>query len=271
MLSKFKKIISVIRYLIKEPSLINKILEDDNANKISCDKEFPQFKNGLPEISFEKFLASNCEVRIYPYTFLDGGSLLTDLALLKLVCEKVKANTYFEIGTWRGESAVCVAEHVQQCYTLNLSNEEMQKNGWSKDYIQLHGHYSKNTPNITHLFGDSSKFDFSPFLKKIDVIFVDGDHRLDAVIQDSKTATELLRNKDSVIIWHDYKSSPETIRWEVLRGILHGTNKEMHGSLFGVQNTLCAIYFPKEIQSHPLKYPSSPQHEFDITLKLKKD
>src|SRR5438067_9857090 len=41
---------------------------------------------------------------IEPYAFLEGGSLISDLMLLKALARKFHPCTYLEIGTWRGES-----------------------------------------------------------------------------------------------------------------------------------------------------------------------
>ena len=271
MKNKLNKIFQALSLLWKQPSLINKILEDENANRKLVEQEFPKFKRGLPEISFENFLKHKESIEVTPFAFLDGGSLVTDLALIKLICQKFSECSYFEIGTWRGESVCNAASASRECFTLNLSEEEMIGKNWDKEYIKLHGHFSVSNSKINHLYGNSKTFDFSNYKSKMDVIFVDGDHRLPAIIHDSKIAIELMKSNQSIIIWHDYKNSPEQVRWEVLRGILKGVPEQFHSNLFGVENTLCAVYYPYPVESKNLSYPSKPVHHFKINLELDKD
>lgn len=67
--------------------------------------------------------------------------------------QKIEAEDYFEIGTWRGESVANVAPYVKNCFTLNLSDVVMLQKGLDKSYIQMHRFYSKGIKNITHLLG----------------------------------------------------------------------------------------------------------------------
>ncbi len=221
-------------------------------------------KDGLKEIDFFQLWSEEKE-EIQPFAFLDGGSLPTDLALLRILAKKIKAESYFEIGTWRGESVSNVAPLVKNCFTLNLSTEQMRIRGWAEDYIQLHGHYSKLHPNITHLHGDSREFDFTSYRGKMDLVFVDGDHHYDSVVKDTQTAFQLIR-PGGIIVWHDYGNSPENIRWNVAHAILEGCPKEKRKDLFAISNTLCATYLPFEIKSGIRHYPRKPTSNFRITL-----
>ena len=64
-----------------------------------------------------------------------------------------------------------------------------------------------NTPaalKVTQLFGDSATFDFAPYFGTIDLVFVDGSHAYDYVLNDTEIALRLLRDGHGVILWHDY-------------------------------------------------------------------
>ena len=65
---------------------------------------------------------------------------------------------------------------------------------------------------ITQLLGDSGKFDFSPYHTSIDLVFIDGSHDFDYVINDSEIALKLLRNGKGIILWHDYRAGIEVVR-----------------------------------------------------------
>ncbi len=266
-MSKFSKLLRAIQLLASNPSLINKILEDEDVNKRTVISEYG-LEKGLKKIPFKSICKQN-SIIVEPFAFLDGGSLPTDHALLTLLAQHFTDCSYFEIGTWRGESASNVARFAKEVFTLNLSAEELKLLGHDDKYINEQGHFSKNNTKIKQLYGNSFHFNFSPYHKKFDLIFIDGDHRYDAVKNDTAKAFELLKNENSIIVWHDYGSSPELPRWEVLNGILDGAPKEKHNRIYSVENTLCAIYFPDEISASYIDYPQTPTHHFSVNLQIK--
>src|SRR5690606_31227343 len=121
--------------------------------------------------------------------------------------------------------------------------------------IRMHEYFSANHPGIRHLHGDSREFDFRPYHKSQDLVFVDGDHHYDSVVADTQTAFKLLRDDRSMIVWHDYGMSPEHVRWSVFHGILEGTPPEKRRFLYTVSNTLCAVYIPEQLESVKRFYP----------------
>ncbi|MEI6348361.1 MAG: class I SAM-dependent methyltransferase [Bacteroidota bacterium] len=269
-MNKLSKAIKAILLIIRKPYLLNYILEDEQVKK----QEFiAQFSNSsdLRQIAFTQFLEADQNVIVTPYAFLGGSSLATDMALLQLICRKYQVQDYLEIGTWRGESVANVSPYVQNCYSLNLPDETMAQMGLDKDYIGMHRFFSKNTSNITHLFGHSQEFDFEKLNKKFDLIFVDGDHHTDAVEKDTITALTLLKDEKSILVWHDASSDPETPRYEVLLGIYRAIPKEKHKHIYLVSNTLCAVYYPFEIDFTMPKVNIRPEHFFSIELKVKKN
>jgi predicted O-methyltransferase YrrM len=259
---KASKLIRGLIAVVKQPALLNLVLDDESVHERAFKSE-SQMPLGFPEIDFRTF-ASAAET-IKPFAFLDGGSLPTDLALLKIIARKLQASAYFEIGTWRGESVNNVASVVENCFTLNLSNEELKRRNLPEKYIQLHGHFSKNNPRITHLYGDSRTFDFEQYEGKMDLVFVDGDHHFDSVVQDTKTAFKLIK-PGGAIVWHDYANSPENVRWNVARAIYLGTPPEFRSQLRAVSHTLCAVFLPFEVPSAPRTYPRNPDSGFELTI-----
>ncbi|MEX1187614.1 MAG: hypothetical protein WED33_00040, partial [Bacteroidia bacterium] len=120
---KASKFFRALGAVIKNPFLLNTVLDSEDEHKAILQQN-RGLETGFPEVSFNDILEG--EITVKPFAFLDGGSLPTDLALLKLLALKIKAQSYFEIGTWRGESVSNVAEFVPKCYSLNLSDEELQ-------------------------------------------------------------------------------------------------------------------------------------------------
>ncbi|MEX1187615.1 MAG: class I SAM-dependent methyltransferase, partial [Bacteroidia bacterium] len=158
------------------------------------------------------------------------------------------------------------AEFVPKCYSLNLSDEELQRRGLPQNYIDLHRHFSQGNPRITHLFGDSRSFDFTPYEGKSDLVFIDGDHHFDSVVEDTRTAFRLVSEK-GIIVWHDYSNSPESTRWNVAHAIWKGCPDEKKAGLRAISHTLCAAYLPFEIKSSERIYPRNPGKGYEITIR----
>ncbi|MBC7862840.1 MAG: class I SAM-dependent methyltransferase [Bacteroidia bacterium] len=267
-MNKISKLLKGSSLLLRKPYLINLVLEDNEVNRNTVVQQYG-FENGLPKIDITA-LTEKKEYTIEPYTFLEGGSLPTDYMLLKIMAEKISDCSFFEIGTWRGESAANVAQIAKEVFTLNLSVEEMRKKNWDEQYIKLHGFFSKEIKNIHHLEGDSLTYNFSALQKKFDVIFIDGDHHYASVKKDTESCFALRKNEKSIIIWHDYGASTETTRWEVLRGILDGLPKEEHKHLYSVSNSLCAVYYPYPVNSYFPEYPQTPKNNFSVKINFNK-
>ena len=230
-MSKFNKLIKALRILIKQPYMINKVIDDESIHQEIITNKNPQLQKGFPVVDLIDILP-NFDTTITPFSFLDGGSLITDLALLQGLTKQQTNCTYFEIGTWRGESVANVAPMAQKCFTLNLSNEMLSKLGYNEEYIAQQEFFSRNLKNVTHLKGNSMNFDFSPYYKKCNLVFVDGDHHYESVLNDTQIAFQLLKDENSIIVWHDYASSPGKIRWDILRGIYDGTPNDKKNKLF---------------------------------------
>ena len=57
---------------------------------------------------------------------------------------------------------------------------------------------------ITQLFGDSKRFDETPYLKQFDLIFIDGSHAYSYVKNDTEKALRMLK-EGGLLLWHDYR------------------------------------------------------------------
>ncbi len=138
--------------------------------------------------------------------------------LSALVCQ-LKPKTIFEIGTYNGFTTLHFAYNAPEdskIYTLDLPPDFEIKDRTDYSYDDLMvvelskkniaRRVYKNDPmghKIIELFGDSKKFDFSPYYGKIDMVFIDGNHSYRYVKSDTENAFKML-SSNGVIIWHDF-------------------------------------------------------------------
>ena len=267
-MSKFSKAIKAFSVIIKKPYLLNLILEHESLQQKYVSEKY-NLPNGLPTVDLTE-LFPKLTVEVSPYSFLDGSSLPTDLGLLKLLCIKNKVEDYFEIGTWRGESVAVVAGSAKNCVTLNLPDAELKKMGLPEEYINMHRFFSKDLANVKHLEGNSQNYDFSILNQKFDLIFIDGDHHSESIKTDTENAFKLLKNNKSIIVWHDYGIGTETVRFNVLKGILDGCPTDKISNLYHVSNTLCAIYLPEKVKAEMILPNTPPKKHFNIKIETVK-
>ena len=261
--AKINKILSFIRIILKKPSLINIILDSPLVAEERFKKYYPNFK-ALPQIDIEQLnekIPENIETFI-----LDGGSLITDLQLLSTFASKKDVNSYLEIGTWRGESVYNVAKYVDDCTTINLSVEEMKEMGLSPEYAEQHGILSAKNPKILHLGANTKTFDFASLNKKYDLVFIDGEHSYEMVLNDTQKVFEHLLHDNSIVVWHDYAYSPQDIRYEVFQAILDGVGTENHPYLYHPKNTICAIFTKVQLKPSVFDKMKFPENIFRIGI-----
>ena len=267
-MNKLQKGFRALRLIVRHPYLLNNVLDSEEVWREEFVRRYG-LSHGLPLLRLEA-LSPDFEETVSPYACLSGATLPIDIALLRTLARRQNARTYFEIGTWRGESVANVAAVVPQCVTLNLPKEEIVALTGNGRYADAHAFFSRPLANVTHLHGNSQTFDFSPYEGRYDMVFIDGDHHRDAVRKDTQTAFRLLRDEKSVIVWHDYGYDPETIRWSVLSAIWEGTPEERRHHLYHVANTMCAVFLPEELPAGTLLPHATPDHFYEMTLKSKK-
>ena len=205
------------------------------------------------------------------YSFLHGTSLPSDLVLLKKQARRFAACDYLEIGSWRGESLASVADVAKTCTSITLSDEEMRAMGFGEEFIAVHGIFSEEYSNIRTLRHNSRTFDFGTLGQKYDLIFIDGDHSYEGVLNDTRKVMPLRKSTSSVVVWHDYGFNTEEVRHSVLHGILDGIPVEKHGNLYHVSNTMCAVYL--EGWQQPVsttRFPVKPDKKFGIRIRAER-
>jgi predicted O-methyltransferase YrrM len=268
MMNKFGKALKALWWILRKPILLNRVLADEDNWKTYVTDKYG-LGEGIPVIGMDRLTAGD-HASLEPITFLDGGSLPTDLMLLATLAGGIEDCRYFEIGTWRGESAAIMAARCVSCHTLCLTDEEMRKMRMHERTIQSHGMFSRDLDNVVQLRGDSRSFDFAALDGKFDLVFIDGDHHYDGVLSDTRNAFDHLAHQGTVVVWHDYGYHPDRVRFEVMAAILDGAGPERAGRIYHVAHTKCAVYTGQEYPSRPAEFPMLPEETFHLEITRKK-
>jgi predicted O-methyltransferase YrrM len=264
-----KKAANYFLISLRKPVIVLRAISD----KIMKDKEDYVknkygLKEGIPLVDLVD-LIGEVDEKIENYTYLGQNSLITDIILLKNLAKRFKKCSFLEIGTWRGESISNVAKVAKECVSISLSDKELRDFGMNDDYISQQRLFSKNIKNISHIAHDSHTFDYKKYGKKFDLIFIDGEHSYEGIFKDTENAFKLLKDENSIIVWHDASLNVEKPNWVTLAAILDAAPKEKRNKIYRVSNTLCAIYFPFSIKSEFKSAPHIPNKLFDVSVKSK--
>lgn len=263
-MNSLQKLLNALRTLAVHPRSIARVVDDDADKKTHVLKRYG-LADGLPAVDLLD-LFPGFEETVSPYAFLEGSSTILDIAVLCRLAKQYARCRYLEIGSWRGESLANVARHAGQCVSISLSAEEMRAMGLNDEFIALQRFYSAGLPNVEHIGHNSAAFDYSTIPEPFDLVFVDGDHSYEGVLADTRNVFRLLRDEKSVIVWHDYGHSPETVRWEVLAAILDGCPAENRRFLYHISNTLCAIYTRQPVPAATTRFPQRPNKQFRVSI-----
>lgn len=270
MLDKLKKISRTYKYrrqlFLYLKSLSHEECLDDILNKFNINK--------LPVIEISDLLElysykSDCRIKIKT-DFSEGISPINDYYFICLIAKAINVKNYFEFGTWVGLSGYNVASNLGQdaeIYSLDIPADHREIAEY-KIPIEIFGHYSKDFKNVHLIKSDSKNFDFTAYKKQIDLVFVDGNHSFDYVKNDTKIALELLRDENSVIIWHDYFLGGE-LNKKVLAGILDELPESEYKHVFHLYQSNIALYSRAySFRNRDFDKWNIPEQNFNITIEL---
>lgn len=267
-LSRIEKIKKYLNSQNRIKAYVSGLVNDDKLEGI-----LNKYKiHALPQVDVNDFFASLGET-ITPVInvkadFTGGISPVNDYYMLCRIARAIKAEQYFEIGTWLGLSAYNLHLNSKDTgvYTLDIppDHEEIEL---YKIPEEVFGFYSKHIQSIHHLRADSKLFNYKPYSKSFDLVFIDGNHSFDYVINDSKIALELIKDEHSIIAWHDYILCGE-INKNVLCGILESIPAEEHKHIVHLYQSNIALY--SGTFDFPKKYFDQwkiPLHNYNLSIK----
>jgi predicted O-methyltransferase YrrM len=169
-----------------------------------------------------------------------------DMLYVCAIARHIRARTIFEFGTYLGRTTyhLALSPHVEQVYTLDLDPAAPQPDGLKMGRAVravldrgLQGHFFRDSEvarRIVQLHGDSRSFDYGPYRKQMDFVFVDGGHTYDLVVNDTARALELVK-PGGVIAWHDFAPKGRDVA-RVAREI------SLEHPLFWIEGTSLLVY-----------------------------
>jgi|SRR5581483_698999 len=175
---------------------------------------------------------------------------LRECVTIAYVTQATRPGKVLEIGTFDGFSTYHLAKNCPDnavVYTLNLPLEntvtldanEAYRDQFTHEALGRHGlgavyKASDVSHKVVQLFGDSTKFDFTPYHGQIDLAFIDGGHTYDIVKSDTENVFKMLSDR-GVVLWHDFDVQHYDI-YRYLRELARGL-KVMH-----IQGTRLGIF-----------------------------
>lgn len=196
--------------------------------------------NLVPEITLGDLCPVSHPIQCMRPEFESGGIYPYELICMNMIVAHFLPQRIFEIGTFNGRTTLNLAANSgleSRLFTLDLPLESqpltrLRQHPWDGKFVEKRGNgrYFHTDPlreKITQQYGDSATFDFSSFNGTIDMVFVDGSHSYEYVLNDSAKALVLLRGGKGIILWHDYGT-----KWhDVTRALneLHAKNPSFSG------------------------------------------
>lgn len=188
---------------------------------------------------------------------LPGAGIATSIAELgymAMICRGLKPRRIFEIGTFRGRTALNFAlNSPDDCtiYTMDLPPESRQARDTemnaadAKIVTESHTGIDYVGKDVAHkieqIYANSLEFDFSPYEGQIDIVFVDGAHHYHAVASDTRNALRMVR-PGGFVLWHDFANYGDYN--DVTRAVLDVCPAD---SVIQLENSELAVYRSPEV------------------------
>jgi hypothetical protein len=174
--------------------------------------------------------------------FSPGNQDLAGLSYIVSVARALEVRTAFEIGTFNGRTALALAMNLPEAtiHTLDLPEEVAPGLPVAgHDFFLLHQPVARvyegrrESRQIVQLLGDSARFDFTPYEKRCQLVYVDGAHSFEYVANDTEVAFRLV-DDCAAIIWDDY--------WRPAEAVVRYLNRQRHLRLFRLPDTRLVLW-----------------------------
>jgi predicted O-methyltransferase YrrM len=214
---KLGQLFHVMRTGLRHPPSLLTALH--RAGGMLLDVEFAR-RSAIPEMPTELLgIVQRNEVVLPPLNLMQpGNQSYSGLAFLASLARSLDAKRCFEIGTYNGLTAWCLARNLQGAVvdTLDLPPNEdaalplgpldnLNRVHFATPIYELLSRCSE----VRQHWGDSALFDFSQFHGLCDLVYIDGAHSREYVESDTENALEMV-SVGGAVVWDDYwRNVPE--------------------------------------------------------------
>ena len=149
------------------------------------------------------------DIKLYKDAFQRVPTPAIDISIILYLIDKYKPETFLEVGTCSGHTSRTITNVFPNLKITTCDpGDKVELNKRNK--IQLSEYLSQNKIGEQIIGCKNVNFIYDEFLNinfesKFDMIFIDGNHSLDCVYNDSIRAIKLL-NEGGTIIWHDFNN-----------------------------------------------------------------
>lgn len=221
-----------LRYGPANPQLLM-VATSNDAKDVACTVPLRPLNELLPNIDSALVTVLGKEV----HRPRDMVVPLPELLTLGAICRHQRPRRVFEFGTHTGSSTLTMAINAPEdteIFTIDLEPSETIGSAYRN---------TEYSSKIRQLYGDSTTFDYTPFIGSVDLVFIDADHSYDGVKADTEKAFELLR-PGGMIVWDDYRWLE--CHWECVGVTIYLNELQRKRSIFSIAGTRFAIYVDNE-------------------------
>jgi predicted O-methyltransferase YrrM len=196
-------------------------------------KLFEKKRLQLPERPPEQFspAAGSIELPAFYPLFAGEDAPLNDMLFLLNLAKGRRVKRILEVGTYRARTSYALHMNCPDAaiisYDIQTLDSPYRAELLKKANVELrHASYA----------GSAAALCREP---RFDLIFVDGSHRLDHVVEDSRLALELV-DASGIVVWHDYRLndfSNDDMRVPEALNVIRQT-----APIFAVTGTMCAVH-----------------------------
>jgi predicted O-methyltransferase YrrM len=143
-----------------------------------------------------------------------GNVAFAELCTLASLARARSARRVFEIGTFDGNTSYHLALNTpddSQVFTIDIppgsapalkadAGDPLFREGKRPEY-RWRG--SAVADKIHPILADSARFDVAPYRQSMDMVFIDGAHSAEYIMNDTALALEMIR-PGGIVVWHDY-------------------------------------------------------------------
>lgn len=179
----------------------------------------------IPTVNLEDVVTKDTEqgsICLTDFLGTWGNVSVEELCKICLAAKWLQPSAVFEFGTYNGLTTRQLAINAPHAtlYTLDIPPDsegaaELQIGAIDQHLAQKTGNFAfevgckfagtQESSRIVQLWGNSTTFDYRPFVGRINLIFIDAGHTYEYVKSDSLNALALLdTTRDGLIFWHDY-------------------------------------------------------------------